>query len=124
MIRVRSIGREGSRTQARRAAEAPGGPGRRTRGRPARGPNDDLTRCPAGGARSPARTGREVRQHPRSWRASCGGLATEPDHVLGPFDKGKTGGRVSLFDNYHEWDGAGSSFAGVDKRYHAGNDNT
>ena len=29
---------------------------------------------------------------------------------------------VSLFDNYYEWDGAESSFAGVDKRYHAGND--
>ena len=33
-----------------------------------------------------------------------------------------SGKRYILFDNYSEWDGAGSSFAGVDKRYHAGND--
>ena len=35
---------------------------------------------------------------------------------------GRAGGRVSLFDNYSEWDGAESSFVGVDKRYYAGND--
>ncbi|AVD70219.1 hypothetical protein CAY53_00925 [Desulfobulbus oralis] len=38
------------------------------------------------------------------------------------YSYGRAGGRVSLFDNYSEWDGAESSFAGVDKRYHAGND--
>ena len=35
------------------------------------------------------------------------------------FSKGY--GHDTLFDNYYEWDGAESSFAGVDKRYHAGN---
>ena len=42
--------------------------------------------------------------------------------IYDSYSYGRAGGRVSLFDNYYEWDGAGSSFAGVDKRYHAGND--